>query len=411
MRHSFLLFCATLPTACLAQDLAINNARIIDDSGRVIENGSVLIRDDRIVAVGTAEQAASRMIDARRMTVMPGMIDTHVHLITGPAPDSHGCDEVIDHLDDTLAALLRRGFTTVLSPGDEAPDILTLRKRLADGDVLGPRLLAVGPVFSAPNHPGGQRQNFCDSAVAATDEGAMRARVRELSDANVDGIKIIYDSAWPPRPDDGVVAAITDEAQRRNVAVMAHVQTVDDALRAVQLGVDRLVHLPRTGSFDSAAMTVLRNAGVRVSSTVHLWAPVNGPNETKLDHGGRELIAQQLQQAEAGLAAVLANVRALWDAGIPIAFGTDAYRGENRAQDPIAHEIETLEGVLTPEEILAALTRNGAAFLGLSDQLGTLEPGKVADIVIIDGDPLADPSRLANVKVVIKAGEVVVDAR
>jgi imidazolonepropionase-like amidohydrolase len=402
---------AIVSNAGLAQDLAINNARILDGTGRVIDRGSVLVSGERIVAVGTSEQRATRTIDARHMTVMPGMIDTHVHLITGPAPDSYGCDEVVEHLGDTLEGLLRRGFTTILSPGDQVPHILVLRERLAAGVVRGPRLLAVGPVFSAPNHPGGQRTNFCDSPVVARDEVTARTEVRKLAEGGVDGIKIIYDSAWPPRPEDAIVAAIADEAQGQQIPAIAHIQTVEDALRAVHLGVDRIVHLPRIGSFDSAAVAILKDASVSISTTVHLWAPIDGPNEAKLNHGGREYTDEQLAETEAGLAALLVNVRTLWNADIPIAFGTDSYRGQNVAQDPIGHEIETLGRVLSPAEVGTALTRNAAAFLGLSDQLGTIEPGKLADITIVDGDPLADVSQSANVKVVIKAGEVVIDDR
>lgn len=99
-------------------DVTITNARIVVGDGRVIERGSIRIVDGRIVAVEQSELQVPRAIDARGMSVVPGLIDTHVHLITGPAPASQGCSDVIDHLTDTLEGLLRRGFTTVLSPGD-----------------------------------------------------------------------------------------------------------------------------------------------------------------------------------------------------------------------------------------------------------------------------------------------------
>ena len=112
---------------------------------------------------------------------------------------------------------------------------------------------------------------------------------------------------------------------------------------------------------------------------------------------------------EAALGA-LANVRHLWDAGVTIAFGTDQ-TSAGSAAEALAHEIGVLSMVLSPVEIITSLTRNGAAFLDLSDEIGTLEPGKLADIIIIDGDPLADIYQLLNVKVVIKGGEIVVDNR
>ncbi|MEE8238091.1 MAG: amidohydrolase family protein, partial [Gammaproteobacteria bacterium] len=112
---------------------------------------------------------------------------------------------------------------------------------------------------------------------------------------------------------------------------------------------------------------------------------------------------------QAYLSQTLANVRQLWDAGVIVAFGTDT--ASLRPAAAIAHEIRTVSEVLSEEEIIAALTRNAAQFLGLSDDIGTLAPGKFADILIIDGDPLTDISALANVVVVIKEGRIVVDNR
>ena len=105
------------------------------------------------------------------------------------------------------------------------------------------------------------------------------------------------------------------------------------------------------------------------------------------------------------------NIRILWDAGLTIAFGTDPYRGQNETLSPATHEIESLGKILSPTEVIAALTTNGATFLGLSDDLGSLEPGKLADIVIVRGDPLSELTDLTNVEVVIQGGRVVLDNR
>ena len=108
----------------------------------------------------------------------------------------------------------------------------------------------------------------------------------------------------------------------------------------------------------------------------------------------------------AGLRQVLENVRHLWDEGVTVAFGTDG-----PSSGFFIAEVRGLSAVLSAEEIITALTRNAAVFLYLQDELGTLEPGKIADIVIIDGDPLSDIEDLTNVQVVIKGGEIVVDNR
>ena len=406
-----LLYLIAFPDLTVAQDLAINNGRIVDGTGRVIERGSVLSRNGRIAAIGEADQEADLVIDAHGMTVMPGMIDTHVHLITGPAPDLYACDQVIDNLDEALATLLGRGFTTILSPGDRFPGILNLRERIAAGVVTGPRLLVVGPVFSAPNHPSGERANFCGANFAAVDEESVRVEVRRLAEAGVDAIKVLYDSAWPPMPEDRIVAAIASEAHAQGIPLLAHVQTVEDASRAVQLGVDRLAHMPHIGSQDPTSLAALGTARIPMSSTLHLHAPIDRSGGIKVNHGEREYSPERLESTEAHLVDASSIIRTFWDADIPMAFGTDPYRGQPVSQNPSAHEIETLGRVLTPSEVIAALTLNGAAYLNLGNELGSLEPGKVADIVIIDGNPLSDISDLSKVEVVIRDGRIVVDHR
>jgi imidazolonepropionase-like amidohydrolase len=392
-------------------DLAINNARILDGTGRVIERGSILIADGRIAAVSDVRQDALRIIDAAGTTVMPGLIDTHVHLVTGPAPESYGCDAVIHRLGESLRDLLRRGFTTVLSPGDPIPAITALKQRITERVVSGPRLLVVGPAFSAPEHPGGRRLNFCDQKISTTSADTVRREVRSLVDARVDGIKVIFDSLWPPKPRDETVAAIAEEAGAHRLPMMAHVQSVDDALQAIALGVNRLVHLPWSGSLTADGLATLRSRAVAVSSTVHLWAPTDGHGDVKTNHGGREYSAEQLKAAEMQLAAALSHLRALWHGGVPVAFGTDAYRGADPPHDAISHEIEVLSRVLTPSELVIALTRNGAVFLGLERETGTLEVGKRADVIVLSGNPLSDVRNLATVKMVIKDGEMLVDVR
>ena len=117
---------------------------------------------------------------------------------------------------------------------------------------------------------------------------------------------------------------------------------------------------------------------------------------------GRERTADQAAQH----AQILENIRHLWDEGVTVAFGTDSPPGLDYMT-----EVRALSTVLSPEEIISALTSNAAAFLELSDDIGTLEAGKIADLLIVDGDPLSDISDLANVEIVIKGGDVVVDNR
>ena len=150
-----------LVTSCVpAQDLVIFNARILDGTGGVIEHGSIVVSDGRIVSVsaGDPEVQGVLEIDAQGMTVMPGLIDTHRHLLTrsGATSDEELDDWIQDQLPSALQDFVAAGFTTVMSNGDFYPAILEVRHRLDGGQLKGPRLLVVGPIFTAPGgHPAG----------------------------------------------------------------------------------------------------------------------------------------------------------------------------------------------------------------------------------------------------------------
>jgi len=385
-----------------AQDLLITNARIIDGTGQTIQRGSVVVRDGRIVSVseGTSANQGAVQIDAQGMTVMPGMIDTHIHLLVDPMLDSDEALElwIEEQLPDVLREYLASGFTAILSNGDYIPAILQVRQRLNDGELHGPRLFVSGPAFTAPGgHPTTtlcKDNRWCRLHLTAevADVESARTRVRELADGGVDAIKAIYDGregsdASVPMLDDTVLSAIAEEARALDLPTIVHAVTVDDMFKAVNLGASKLVHTPRRGSVaeSQGGGYVLRAASVPVSTTV-------GVANTDAEVGA------------------LANVRQLWDAGVTVAFGTDQ-TSARPAAEALAHEVGALSIVLSPAEIITTLTRNGAAFLDLSDELGTLEPGKLADIVIINGDPLADISDLSNVEIVIQGGRIVVDNR
>ena len=403
-------------------DLVIGNARIIDGTGGVLEQGTVVVRDGIIASVSAtvAEAEAPVYIDAAGMTVLPGLIDTHRHLLPSQFINS---DEALarwleDGLPTELQNYLAAGLTTIMSTGDYFPAILDVRRRIEAGELEGPRLLSVGSNFSAPDgHPsvsifGSNPWGRALHTNAVSDPDAARAKVRELGNAGVDAIKVIYDGGqddvWP-RLDDAVLAAIADEARAQGLPTIVHVHGVEELVTAVELGARRFVHMPYRGSVATAqAGRLLREASISIATTVGIRAPViNAAGEIGNTPGAGRVEFTPIRQAY--LSQTLANLRQLWDAGVIVAFGTDT--AALRPAAAIAHEIRTLSEVLSEEEIITALTRNAAQFLGRGDDIGTLEPGKFADIVVIDGNPLADISALANVVLVIKGGDIVIDNR
>ena len=311
--------------ATTAQDLIVTNARIIDGTGQITEVGSVEVADGRIVAVGPAvlSTGSSTTIDAGGMTLMPGMMDTHWHVLSTTDASDEDIDRYIDDvvagvLDDVLAW----GMTTIMGAGDYFPNIIELRRRLADGEIRGPRLLTVGPVFTAP---GDWSSQTCDGVKACeikrtaqlTTPEEARAKVREVAAGGVDAIKIVYDDIRIPdiRLADEVIAAITDEASQHDLVVLAHISTVEEtALTLVDLGVRGFVHPVTLQSSEN-------RDGVRILSDLQIpvQTTISGPSREWREATGREYP----ESAEIQFNRRLADIRHLWEGCVTLAFGTD----------------------------------------------------------------------------------------
>ena len=418
-----LAICLALSQLALGQDLAIVNARIIDGSGRAIEHGGIAVTDGRIVAVGEVSGQGSDVptIDAGGMTMMPGMINTHWHLFAGSAA---GSDEALeryrtDGVIPTLENILERGVTTIMSPGDHFPAILEVRRMLAAGDVRGPRLVVVGPVFTASNDWPTQ---ICDGDAACNsmlnavvdDEEAARAMVQQLATAGVDALKLVYDDVIAPdvRIRDGVVSALAVEAERHDLRLLAHLSsTTVPAARLLELGVDGFVHsaMDITGAIEDM------NAG---RTPVITTATVNLPVAERAMLRDPDFVPASPGYFNRSLG----SIGTLFDNGVPVAFGTDSVAGPpglsagflaatDSGEGLFIAEIRALSRVLSNEQIIQSLTANAALAVGLAGEIGTLEPGKAADIILVDGDPMENIEDLAKVRLVIQGGIVTVDRR
>lgn len=370
------------------QELAITNVRIIVGNGTVIDQGSIVIRQGRIVSVsaGSANVPGLQTIDARGATALPGFIDAHRHVNTGP------------NEKEQMQQLLDAGYTTILSGGGPAEGNLTLRDHIEKGVIKGPRIIPSGRVDLANNTP-----------------EMARAEVQRLAAL---GIKFIGEQALTPKPGPTAkeldnLRAVVDESKKASVWIQIHAVSPQAMVAAVDAGVVKLVHTPHFGwlSFDDAKRVA--GAGVKQLSTIGFGVPVfgvfandNNPRfrdgrpwpESILDGDGRG--------QEAGYKAV--NARTSWDAGVIYGYGTDTNYAPKAG---LEHELKSLNLMFSMQDIIKLMGPNTASYIEMSDQLGTLEAGKLADIVLVDGNPLGGYWNLLNTKLVIKGGVVVSDQR
>jgi imidazolonepropionase-like amidohydrolase len=371
-----------------AQDLVIGNARIVVGNGTVIDRGSIVIRGGKIasVAAGAASAPGLRTIDAHGMSALPGFIDAHRHVNTGP-------DEKAQ-----MQALLDAGYTTILSGGGPAEGNLTLRDHIDKGVIRGPRIIPSGRLDLADSTP--------DKVRAETD------RLASL------GIQWIGEMALTPKPGPTPkemenLRALLDEAKKVGVRVQIHAVSPQAMMAAVDAGVKYLVHTPHFGwlSFDDAKREAA--AGVKQLSTIGFGVPVFGvfadDNKPRFRDGKpwpESILQGDGRGQEAGYKAV--NARTSWDAGVVYGYGTDTN------YDPKAgleHELKSLNLMFSMQDIVKLMGPNTASYLEMSDALGTLEPGKLADIVLVDGNPLDGYWNLLRTKLVLKGGVIVSDQR
>jgi imidazolonepropionase-like amidohydrolase len=412
-----LLWTASWPQAALAQDLVITNARILDGTGRVIDRGSVVITAGRIASVSAGTAAAprgARVIDVQGRTVLPGFTDAHRHIIRGD-----GALWLKEQAAARMQEFLEAGFTTIASAGDQPEAIQELRRQLQQGALKGPRVLAAGRVPLAQpaarggaGAPSGDPARFDVSRPPLRPTTAARAipaaetikAVEAVAKAGFDYIKTAI-IVSPGGPEKETLALIVKEGKKHNLPTITHAVSVEDTLAAVEAGPARLVHTPHIGRLeeDAAAVERIAKAGIPMTSTLAIFLPhFDREKNLPLFRDGLPFPWNTVSSAGQGPV----NARLLWEAGITYGYGTDT---SWPPRETLGDELRALQLTFSHGDIVMILTKNAAISAIRGDQLGTLEPGKLGDAVILDGDPLANVTNLLNVRMVIKDGQVVVD--
>jgi imidazolonepropionase-like amidohydrolase len=414
----------------------LNHVSVIDMTGRPVQRDmAVLIRGDRIAAIERAagfNVPGARVLDLSGKLLMPGLVDMHNHLDRGesmPGPPIPGQSSERD-VRGNLKQMLGMGFTTVFSTSHANVDLREFAelRRAAATDTALPRYFGVGRAISvAAGHASQPR--FASYLPGSPDEA--RANVREMQAAGVDAIKLIYaDQAHTGRPpvpmmQPEVMRAIIDEAHRVGLKAYVHAPGMRQAKEALRAGADGLVHSVTDAPLDDEFVTMMKKNGATYTTTLSLytafsdvaaWMRRLAAMDTR-DRGPKDVYAkyQSPEGAKAyhafvgtfppeNLRYAKGNVRRALDAGLPVLAGTDT--GVPGVLLGISSQMELVllvEAGLTTAEALAAATITPARAIGREEQ-GTIERGKLADLLVLDADPLADIRNISRIHLVIKGG-------
>jgi len=407
---AILLLAAALATGQQATVL-IKTGRLLDVlKGSYLENASILIEGDRIKAVGSVSAPANaQIIDLSRMFVLPGLIDCHTHLMMRAGPGTDGYLLTLATKSQAFRALegaadaritLNAGFTSVRDVENEGSlyaDV-ALRDAINQGLVEGPRVQVATRAIAAVGqyNPFGVSPDLIDFPTGAQmisgPEEARRA-VREQIGHGADLIKVYADWINPTLTIDEM-RVIVEEAHKQKRKVAAHATTPEGIKNAITAGVDSIEHGHRA---DRQAIEMMRDKGIFLVATVGMIA-------NQMERASPE----QRQRMAGFIEGVQQEIRMALDLHVRMASGFDASGASVHGKN--ADELVALAKFGVPAiDAIRAATMNAAELMSWQSDVGAIEPGKFADLIAVDGDPLSDIAVLKQVKFVMKGGKVVRD--
>ena len=424
-----------------------NNAKIFVGDGTVIQNGAVLVRNGKIIEVFQTPPSNTKalnadIVESAGKTIIPGLIDMHVHL-GAPGGVYEDAKRYMDPMagDRRLAAYLYSGITAVRSTGDFLDASLKLRNDVNSGKYLGAELFACGPLFTAEGgHPTEMIKNFPKQMQQEALEQFVRlpkspeearTQVDKLKAAGVDCIKAVLESGnagWGlfNHMDPAIYNAVIAEAIKDNLPSATHTGSAADVKEAADAGVSSIEHGSTVDLIPDATFAELKQKNIAYDPTISVFEGM-----ADLATGNAELLNRSLLQ-QVGPADLLSSTRAYvlkqkkvpdsafvpmlersrqnlvaaYKAGITLILGTDAGNMLVIHGPTVQHEMELwVKAGIPPAVALEAATYNAAKVLRADDHIGSIQKGRDATLVVLDGDPLQDISNAERISQVMFKGE------
>ena len=386
--------------------LWLTGGRLFDGTGGAVRGGAaVLVEDGVIRRVGEESEPCpdgARLLDLAGRTLMPGLIEAHTHILSDTPQTLRGAEPFLPgtsahFLQAELREFLRMGVTTIRFTGAQGQWPQEARQAMRYGAFRGPRLLTCGKIISA-TAPGGRFYGTMYREADGPD--GMRRAAREQIRAGADFVKIMTTGARsnemedpePLQVTEEELSAVADETHRMGYRLSAHAEGLAGCEAAVTHGADTVEHgifLHRRPDL----LDAMAESGQVLVPTLSGYYWMAGLGDA-VDPATAERVAEMppelVDLADQNLENGAASMRAARDAGVKIALGSDM-------EVAVALEVRRMifHG-LTPGDALVAATKTAAQALGLGEHVGTVEEGKLADLLIIDGDPVAEPGLLAD---------------
>ncbi len=415
---------AVAPSAAQAESVVVTAGRMVDVlAGRVIEEPVVVITDGRIAAVAGRGGArplipeGARRIDLPGMTLLPGLIDMHVHLDSSPLYGPYQALQFTDLFQTVMGPghardMLEAGFTTVRNVGSDNYADVAYMQAIDEGRMIGPRIV---PAAYALGATGGHcDETFLPPSYRATNPGVgdgpqeLRNRVREQRRYGAQVIKVcatggVFSRNTEPgqqQLSEEELRAIAEEAHQWGLRVAAHAHGAAGIRAAIRAGIDTIEH---ASLIDAEGIRLARERGT------FLVMDIFNTEYTQAEGARNGILEDNLRKDREIAQLQRNNFRAAHRAGVRMAFGTDA--GVMPHGSAAGQFRWMVQYGMTPMEAIQSATRNAAQALGREADVGAIAPGRWGDLVAVAGDPLADVRMLEHVDVVIKGGTIVADRR